>query len=66
MLRPFENGPLLDRAMVAPTIGNFIVLQYAITARLYRNENSEIPPSRNPPQPNEQSNTFRLVIQLNI
>jgi hypothetical protein len=66
MLGPFENGPLLNRAMVAPTIGNFIVLQLAIALRLYRNEYLKILPPPNPPQPNEQSNTFCLVIQLNI
>jgi len=48
MLGPFENGPLLNRAMVAPTIGNFIVLQYAIAAWLYPNEILKIPPSLNP------------------
>jgi hypothetical protein len=42
MWGPFENGPLLNRAMAASTIGNFIALQYATAAWSYRNENSTI------------------------
>jgi len=66
MWGPFENGPLLNRAMAAPTIGNFIGLQYAIAAWSFRNETLKIPPSLNPPQPNEQFSTFRPIVQLNI
>jgi hypothetical protein len=32
ILGPFENGPLLDRAVVAPIAGNFTALQHAIPA----------------------------------
>jgi hypothetical protein len=35
ILGPFENGPLLDRAVVASTVGNFIALQHAKPAWLY-------------------------------
>jgi hypothetical protein len=52
--------------MAAPTIGNFIGLQYAIAAWSFRNETLKIPPSLNPPQPNEQFSTFCHIVQLNI
>jgi len=61
MLAPFENGPLLDQAMVAPTVGNFIALQPAIPAASVLNQKFDDSMNRH----NQASSPTRFVKLFN-